>query len=171
MRLLIDGYNVIFSCGLAGRGRGWDALMRSRNQLISILSFRLDDGERSDATIVFDALQSTTMDAPTTQKINELTVIYAVDHEDADSLIESLIKRHPTPKLLTVVSSDHRIQKAAVRRKATAIDSELWWDQVIANHRLVVPEGRSAESIKELRLTEDEKKAWLIEFGFDPEDS
>ena len=42
----------------------------------------------------------------------------------ADERIEDLIAQHSSPKTLTVVSSDHRIQKAATRKKAKVLSAD-----------------------------------------------
>lgn len=132
MRLLIDGYNVIFTCGLHGTRRTSDALQRARNKLIRLLTQYLTPQQRSHTTVVFDAKQVPIADLPQQEAINGIAILYAVDFPDADSLIESLIGKHSVPRKLTVVSSDHRIQTAATRRKATAIDSDRWLDQLEA---------------------------------------
>ena len=134
MDILIDGYNLIFQCGLQGRVAGSLALEKARNRLISELSTRLNESTRQKTTIVFDANERPIKEVPDELRVNGLHVIYAVHHDDADSLIEELIRRHPTPKKLTVVSSDHRLHKAARRRKATAVDSEAWFDSL--DHQL-----------------------------------
>ena len=45
-----------------------------------------------------------------------LTVRFAVRYEEADRLIEELIRADSAPRRLVVVSSDHRLQRAARRR-------------------------------------------------------
>lgn len=133
MNVLIDGYNLIFQCGLQGRTSGSLALEKARNRLMSELSSRLDDETRSKTTIVFDANNRPVKAVTDEEQINGLTIIYAVHHDEADSLIEELIRKHSTPKKLLVVSSDHRLHAAARRRKAIAIDSDVWFDQLEEN--------------------------------------
>jgi len=41
-------------------------------------------------------------------------------------VLEELIEAEADPRHLTVVSSDHRIQRAARRRKAIFVDSDAW---------------------------------------------
>lgn len=135
MNVIIDGYNLIFQCGLQGRVAGSLALEKARNRLISELSTRLDEPARLEVTVVFDANDRPVKEVADEQQINGLHVVYAVHHDDADSLIEELIRRHPTPKKLTVVSSDHRLHAAARRRKATAVDSDVWFDRLEHNPR------------------------------------
>ena len=129
MKILIDGYNLIFQCGLQGRSAGSDALERARNRLLGELKSRMDEATRKKTTIVFDARNRPVKQVSDYEKIHEIQVIYAASHPDADSLIEELIRKHSTPKKLTVVSSDHRIQRAAARRNSRALDSDHWFDQ------------------------------------------
>lgn len=130
MRILIDGYNLIFQCGLQGRVAGSFALEKARRRLISELTSRLDDASRSETTIVFDAKNRPIKEVVDEERINKMSIVYAVGHDDADSLIEELIRKHSTPKKLVVVSSDHRIHDAARRRKAKPIDSDIWYEQI-----------------------------------------
>ena len=130
MNLLIDGYNLIFQCGLQGRRTDSLALEAARQRLISELTARLDDESRNRTTIVFDAADRPIKNVPDEQSINAMRVIFAVHHDEADSLIEELIRSHSNPKNLLVVSSDHRIHKSALRRKATPIDSDVWFERL-----------------------------------------
>jgi hypothetical protein len=59
-----------------------------------------------------------------------MTVRYASDYTDADALIEQLIAENHVPRSLLVVSSDHRIQRAARRRRAAFIDSDRWYSEL-----------------------------------------
>jgi hypothetical protein len=60
-----------------------------------------------------------------------LTIYFASRHADADTMIEEIIKAHSAPRNLVVVSSDHRVQRAAKRRRATAIDSDRWFGELM----------------------------------------
>ena len=100
-------------------------------------------------------------------------------------LIEELIAAHATPKRLTVVSSDHRIQVSARRRGALAVDSEPWLDRLAAGRvQLAIdwpPAANSAETaseksrasekpaIYEKRVSPEDVADWLKEFGIDRE--
>lgn len=128
MDILIDGYNLIFQCGLQGRSAGSDALEKARNRLISELANKLGHLDRKKITIVFDSRQRPLRAESDRWLAEEMKIIFAADYADADELIEELIRKHSAPKKLTVVSSDHRLHDAARRRKATAIDSDVWFD-------------------------------------------
>jgi hypothetical protein len=86
-------------------------------------------------------------------------VRYAFGYEDADELLEELIRRAPQPKLLQVVSSDRRIQQAAHRRRARTIGAEQWLEQLERNrHR--APEGRAPDEKPPEPASEEEIQFW-----------
>ena len=60
-----------------------------------------------------------------------IQVLYSINYPDADAQIIELINSHSVPKRLVVVSSDHQIQKMALRRKAMPIDSGPWYDMLV----------------------------------------
>lgn len=129
-RVIIDGYNLIFQCGLEGRSRSPMALERARDRLIKSLTLHLSDEQRSRTMVVFDAKDLPIKEVESISYKNGITIVYAVDYDEADSLIEELIIKNSIPKQLTLVSSDHRIHKAARRRRANPIDSDVWFDQL-----------------------------------------
>jgi len=130
MDVIIDGYNLIFQCGLEGSVRNPRTIEKSRGRLISMLAQLLPPAQISRTTIVFDAKRLPASESQIESRKTGIRVLFAVDYDDADSMIEDLITTHSTPKKLLVVSSDHRIQKAATRRKAKAIDSDVWLDKL-----------------------------------------
>lgn len=125
MRLLIDGYNLMHAAGMIGRGVGPGGLERSRLALLNFVAESLDEHERQGATVVFDA-RGAPRGLPRVLVHRDITVRFATGYEDADELIEELIRSDSAPRGLTVVSGDHRLQRAAHRRRATAIDSDQW---------------------------------------------
>ena len=134
MKTIIDGYNLIFQCGLEGRTRNSRTIELARERLVSVLARRLTLPERENTTIVFDARKLPVKETSAVSKQASMTIVYAIDHDDADSLIEVLIAKDSVPKQLTVVSSDHRLHKAALRRKATPIDSDEWYEQLLTGN-------------------------------------
>jgi predicted RNA-binding protein with PIN domain len=168
--ILIDGYNLIFQCGLEGRSRTPVSLQRARRRLIGELKVGLAEPIRRRTAIVFDATRLPLGESQPTRTESGLTIIYAIDHEDADTLIELLIQKNSTPKKLIVVSSDHRLHKAASRRKSTPIDSDEWFDQITggsqksAAHEPIELEGKPP-------LDHLNDVDWMAEFGIDQQQS
>ena len=128
MKYLIDGYNLIFECGLQGRQTNAESLARARNELLQTLATELSITEKAGVTVVFDAKKQMLSGQQERERFGKIVVLYSIHYEDADEMIERLIRQHAVPKDLVVVSSDHRIHKAALRRKATPIDSGDWFD-------------------------------------------
>ncbi len=154
MKYLIDGYNLIFECGLHARQDHSLSLTKARNRLIQTIASWLPADDLTQTTVVFDAQKIPLSGQTEKTTVGGITVMYSINYEDADSMIEALIAAHSAPKNLTVVSSDHRIQKATLRRKATSIDSQAWFDRLttkqaaeksLTTNRLPLPELTSSE--------------------------
>ena len=126
MRTLIDGYNVMFAGGLMGQRFGPDGFRKVRNRFLNDVAAAFTPVECHLTTIVFDASQPLP-DRPDSIRHKGMTILYAVDAESADECIETLVAAHSSPKTLTVVSSDHRIQRAATRRRAKVMSADDYW--------------------------------------------
>lgn len=160
MALLIDGYNLLHVTGLIG-----STFEASRAALLNFLAAALDTAERSRTTIVFDAAEAPP-GLPSEYTVAGIQVYYARGYESADALLEELIAAHHTPKKLTVVSSDRRVQRAAKKRKALAVESHAWYHQ--AADRL---QGRRKGKVDlpdvkpDVPLTPGEVAVWMRVFG------
>ncbi len=164
MALLIDGYNLLNSTGiLAPSGRA-GSLERSRLALLNFLVEMLDPQEIPHTTVVFDAHEPPP-GLPRVVGHRGLTVRFASRYPDADSLIEELIRADTAPRRLTVVSSDHRIQRAARRRRARAVDSHVWYAEIV-KRRSLRQESSPVEPIQPaLPLGEADVAYWLQQFS------
>jgi len=79
--------------------------------------------------IVFDAV-SAPPGLPRNLVHGSLAVRFARRGGTADELLEELIAEEPDPRNLLVVSSDHRVQRAARQRGAEFVDSDIWWREL-----------------------------------------
>jgi len=135
MSLIIDGYNLMHAAGIlpanSGARPGAKSSERSRIALLNFVADTVAESELSTTTVVFDAAAAPP-GLPRTLTHRGVTVQFSSGYNDADELIEELIQKSTTPRRLTVVSSDHRLHRAAKRRKAQAVDSDVWHAQVIA---------------------------------------
>ncbi|MGI9455556.1 MAG: NYN domain-containing protein [Aeoliella sp.] len=146
MRILIDGYNLLHATDLFGAGASAGTLQGSREALLAFLAAALSAGERRATTIVFDAAGAPP-GLPKSTHHDHLTVRYARGYADADTLLEEIIENHRAPRGLTVVSSDHRVQRAARRRGAKYVDSEHWYvDRVRARRAAYSRDEAEAKS-------------------------
>lgn len=163
MALLIDGYNLLHVTDIFGREGSGTALHRSREALLDWLAVAIDERERPQTTIVFDAAGAPP-GLPRTIIHEDMTVHFARRYADADEMIEELIEAHAEPQTLVVVSSDHRVQRAARRRKAKLIDSERWFADLQAARRdASAPPRPPAKPIAD--PTGDQVAYWIDKFS------
>jgi uncharacterized protein len=167
MALLIDGYNLLNVTGIFGDAGPGTALHRTRLAFLNFLSTSLAKRERDRATIVFDAAGAPP-GLPQTISHEGMTVHFAQRHSDADEMIEDLLEKHGNPRSLLVVSSDHRVQRAARHHGATFIDSERWYADLKVSRRTKKQSSTEAVSKPIANATPDELAYWLKEFGESP---
>ncbi|MDB4778317.1 NYN domain-containing protein, partial [bacterium] len=129
MQILIDGYNLLHAIGFRGDLAAPGNLERARLSMLEKLAQYLSPPDRRKVLVVFDAGKRS-KSKPHQYNYQDIQVEFAHEYEDADSMIEILIQKHSLPRSLLVVSSDHRIQTAARRKKAQFIDSDQWIDQL-----------------------------------------
>jgi len=155
--ILIDGYNLLHASGVFGAG-GRTSLEGSREALLDWLGEVLSDAQRERTTIVFDASHAPP-GLPKTARKHGLQIRFAPRGMEADDLLEALIRDHFAPRSLVVVSSDHRLHRAARRRRATPVDSDQW----VAELRRRPARGK-AEPDRGEEPSPEEVQAWLDEF-------
>jgi len=134
MALLIDGYNLLNASGILPPADRPPTLEQSRKALLDFLAERLEPQELSRTVVVFDATGAPP-GLPREVQYRGLSVRFAPRTSDADTLLEELIQADHAPRRLTVVSSDHRVQRAARRRRARAVDSDVWFLEIVRQQR------------------------------------
>lgn len=164
MRLIIDGYNLLHASGILPRGRGPATLERARAALLNFLAESLEPDSLARTVVVFDAEQAPP-GLPHQQTFRGLRVLFAARVESADELIEQLIGECAAPRRLTVVSSDHRIQRAARRRRARAIDSDRWISELARLRRERSQAAPPPPTVSENPATNSEVEYWVKEFS------
>ena len=162
MRTLIDGYNLMFGLVPVGKALSPDRFRKSRLRFLNRLADALGAVEAHQTTVVFDAA-SPPDGLPDETSHKGMTILYAVDDDSADSLIERLIAGHTSPKGLTVVSSDHRIRQAALRRKAVALSTDEFLNRLERPRRAAEhpsPPPSPEERARMEGLSADEAALW-----------
>jgi uncharacterized protein len=167
--LIIDGYNLMHAVGLARRTYAPGQLQRCRTQLLRYLAGHLAAPERERTTVVFDAGEAPP-DLPRQTMAAGMRVCFASPGKEADDTIEELIAAHSSPRQIRLVSSDHRLQRSARRRRGEFVDSEDFANEL--EHRGPVaetePEAADAEAgppSKERTDSEMDVEGWLKIFG------
>ncbi|MEY2727385.1 MAG: hypothetical protein RLZZ458_3252 [Planctomycetota bacterium] len=127
--LLIDGYNLLFAAGCRSNRDGPGSLQEGRLRLIRDLHSRLDPEIADNTCVVFDGAGNSSAQPEESSLIAaRFQIRFSSAGTDADTEIESLLARHSSPRQVLVVSSDHRLHRAAARRGACCMDSEHFLD-------------------------------------------
>ncbi len=157
--VIIDGTNLLWAIQeLPGEHEvaGEVELCRLLDRYLTLVS---DDGQ-----IVFDGAGPA--DKSQFGVVGRLDVAFSGFKSDADSVVEEKILANTAPRRLTVVSSDRRLRRAAGERKATALKSELFWDQVLKELSRKKPAKKEPEEKRD-GLTEGETEQWMDLFGLE----
>lgn len=120
--LIIDGYNMMFALGGLPRNFAQGELQKERKRLLELLSTTLSEKQKPDTVIIFDAKNSPS-GSQGSYTVDGIAVRFAGNAGCADEEIEEIISAHSAPKQILLVSSDHRLQRHAGKRKAKFIDS------------------------------------------------
>jgi predicted RNA-binding protein with PIN domain len=160
MRYLIDGYNLVHAMGLLGGKAGPHGLQKARLALLGHLC-GCHRTEVSSVTVVFDASGAPPGSEPE-DNYQGIHIYYALIGE-ADDLIEDLIQRDSTPRQLTIVSDDHRLQQAARRRHCPVLGC-LDYLEEMERVRQRKPTSESVPAKPE-SMSDGETQHWLREFA------
>jgi len=163
--LLIDGYNLLYAVGFARDQYGPGEYEACRQRLLRGLAERLVQQQRERTTVVFDAVHAPP-GAVSRLRFAGIDVMFAVG-EDADTRIESLIAGHSAPRQLCIISSDHRLQKAARRRGCRYVDSDEFWESGQLSAKEEPLSSQEEKKFGMRGLPPGEVEAWSREFGID----
>jgi predicted RNA-binding protein with PIN domain len=163
---LIDGYNLMHAAGLARPTYGPGDLERCRQRLLVLLAGSLGEQQRRRTTVVFDAKEAVG-ERMREFTVRDMRVLFTDPGHEADELIESLLAVHSSPKRLLVVSSDHRLHKAARRRRAKVQDSDQFLDHLERqlDRALQRAHDRDDRGKPDGPLSPAEVEQWLKVFG------
>jgi uncharacterized protein len=159
-RLLIDGYNLLFASDVFASPAGPPTLERTRTALLQFLADYLDDRLRGRTVVVFDATQAPA-GLPHELSFAGMRALFSRSGQEADDLLEDLIAVERAPRELTVVSSDHRVQRAARQRGAKFVDSDVWLRELKTTRQRVSSAAPAEDPLK----SSAEIQKWLAEFG------
>ena len=166
MPYLIDGYNLLYATGRLTAKSARHTLQSARKALL----IDLVAGHGPDArgvTVVFDA-QAAPPGCPDADEHGGVGVLFSRG-QAADDLIEELIRHEPSPRLLTVVSDDHRLQQAGRRRGCAVLGCLDYYEQLQGrglgalrrfNQSTRVPEPPARPE----RVSPEETQRWLEVF-------
>jgi uncharacterized protein len=171
IRILIDGYNIAFgSLGTPDPKDGKGALRIVRQRLLDLLTTHLPDEVRRRTWVVFDSDADAAL--PTGPSAEEryqgLTIRFSRGYNSADELMTELVRGHSSPRQLTVVTSDHQIQRVAQARGAQWFDCADWIERELPKYdrqdsRPVSP--TSDDDAEKTDLPDMDRDSWLKHFG------
>ena len=162
--LLIDGYNLLYATDITGQGRDAGTLQASRQALLDFLVASLDSDVVNRTVIVFDA-HNPPPGLPREVQQAGLRIHFATGFPNADELLKQYIAEHTSPRQLSVISSDHQVQRAARRRRASYVDSDVWYRKLRTQRKGSNPQNTSLASDKPVTLpSAAEVQQWLQEF-------
>lgn len=162
-RLLIDGYNLLFASNVFAPSSGPATLERTRTALLDFIASALEAKQRARTTVVFDATHAPP-GLPHELVFADMRLLFSRNPNDADALIEQLLDDDRAPRELLVVSSDHRVQRAARQHGAKYLDSDVWFRAL----RQRPPPVGSLEKRPEGEAWQHQSaeiQAWLSEFA------
>jgi predicted RNA-binding protein with PIN domain len=156
--IIIDGHNLLHSI----------VKLSDEDELINDVKLcwiisRYLRAIRKQGEIIFDGTGP--RDKSQFDNIANLEVLFAGLGSDADTVIENMIKANTAPKRLSIVSSDRRLREAARTRRATAVKSEVFWDNL--QKQLKRKKPVKEPEAKRAGLSESETRQWLEFFGIE----
>jgi predicted RNA-binding protein with PIN domain len=160
MPLLIDGYNLYHFARSVYIDDRIDLALSAFVSIIDEWTRR----SRQKVTLVFDGSIPPVLRQNPAQ-FGSVALEFSGPNSDADSVIERHILMYSAPKLLTIVSSDHRIQKAARRRHCKVLASDEFWLKMAKKLTAKPPAPEPRQ--KQTGLFSYEVNYWLKIFGFD----
>ena len=168
--LLIDAYNVLW-LGEAADPRGPDLSVSGLLRLIAHSRYRrravrlVCDGHPAPG----EGVSSPAFGVGTTiLRLGPGEIVYSGHDGSADDVIERIIDSHSSPRDLLVVSSDRRVKRAAGRKRARTMASELFLAHVLSD-RTRAPVPALPAFVQEIPLGTHAIDLWRREFGLAPE--
>jgi len=162
MLYLIDGYNLLYALGVLHKRMGPEGLEKARQNLLGVLHGSFGD-ESANVTVVFDAARPRP-GAAAEMEYHGIHVRFAIGMAAADDLIEVFIRKASAPRHLTVVSDDHRLQKAARRRRCVVSGCGDFL-QALERRRRSPAAAPDEPPAKPTRVSREETQHWLEEFA------
>lgn len=120
--------------------------------------------KRTKATVVFDGGLPGGQSRDLSN--SQVTVIFAASRRtNADRIIRERLRKASNPKTITVISSDHEVIAAAERRRASAVRSEDFVEQLTP--AVTLPDDEEDHARDDVAMSADEMAEWLRLFGAD----
>lgn len=160
MPFLVDGYNLYHAA--TRFSTDWAGLVPLKLcDLIAEDMQRLRDA----AIVVFDGTRPRDQ-VTRIEPEGFVKLAYSGPYQEADDVIEDLIRRNSAPRRLIIVTSDRRIHKAARKRRAKSIKAQDYLLALI--RRASAPQPPKDPPEKRLGVPPGQLNQWLDLFDIDP---
>jgi len=168
MRVIIDGYNLAHAStwlGLKGHVRKPAGLRMMMIRILAEYAGRTDDR----ITVVFDGLPADRQQVIDIGWRAGIEVLFSGHDEDADTLIERMLKVTTGARDTLVVSSDRQVRAAAGRRRAKSCRSGEFFNRM--RRTMTEPETpvQTEPAGKFGGLDEADTTVWMRILGLDDE--
>ena len=136
------------------------SLERARVRMLDWLAVEIGD-IRDDVLVIFDSKHAR---GDAKQSYRGIGIRYSAGIT-ADDLIEEQIQHERVPTHLTVVSNDHRLQKAARRKGCVSWDCQEYVDWLMSRKEGKSEAARIVVERKPETVSDAEMQDWLKRFG------
>lgn len=161
---LIDGYNLMGALGLIQGNLGPSGLEKGRLYLLDFLARQFGD-QAGEVLVVFDAARAP-RGVPAEMEHKGIQVRFAKGMDEADDLIEELLRAQPHPSRLTLVSSDHRLRRAAELSRKRVLECQAFLDELEGRKKVKeAGQGSEIDNVKPQKPSAAERDHWLSIFS------
>jgi predicted RNA-binding protein with PIN domain len=153
--LIVDGYNLIHAA--PHRFQKMTKLENRRSHLLKIIN---SSGSLpyDKIIVVFDGQLSNLPNVKESE--GKVVEIYSGKHQEADQVIQELIRKESQNSQLKIVSSDHKIRNTARDHLVQVISSQQFWQSLSPTEQK--KRGTSeGSSVSDRQLSDKEVKEWL----------
>ncbi|OGB68510.1 MAG: hypothetical protein A2Y94_14085 [Caldithrix sp. RBG_13_44_9] len=154
-KIIIDGYNLIkanpdiFS--------KMPDLESQRHHLLKILqSAPVLHGK--EILVVFDG--TTGQNFPPAEKKGRIQLIFSGKTQEADEVIQKLIRKNASSQMMQIISSDRSIKNTAKDHRVSTMTSQEFWKSLLGNH-IKTSRAVNEDSSSNRHLSDNEIQEWL----------
>jgi predicted RNA-binding protein with PIN domain len=154
-KIIIDGYNLIkANPDLFSK---MSDLESQRTHLLKILQ-SAPTLLGQDILLVFDG--TAVHNFPASEKRGRIQFIFSGRNQEADEVIQNLIRKNAASQKMLVISSDHSIRNTARDHRVAAITSQEFWKTLLGNDPKISQAINHSSSINR-QLSDNEVQEWL----------
>jgi len=153
--LVIDGYNLIQAAPELFQKM---ATLENRREHLLKLLISTPQIKKSRVTVVFDG--KSPVGKPAKYNIQGIGVIFSGDQQEADQIIQQIIRTRASSQKLVIISSDHEIVNTARDHHAQSQTAREFWQKI--RKKSISPKQRQKSALTtQSELSDREVQEWL----------